>query len=121
MLAHPDYSLPMEIHPDASGYGMGAVLVQEMDGEEVPQAFASRLLKGSELNYSITEKVCLAAVLAIKKFQYLIWGCEILVVTDHQKPMLVIDEKRISGTTSTLSHCNPRRKFPYSSQIREIA
>ena len=97
MLAHPDYSLPMEIHPDASGYGMGAVLVQEMDGEEVPQAFASRLLKGSELNYSITEKVCLAAVLAIKKFQYLIWGCEILVVTDHQSLCWLLTKKESAG------------------------
>ena len=26
VLSHPDYSYPMEIHPDASSYGIGAVL-----------------------------------------------------------------------------------------------
>ena len=41
-----------EIHPDASGYGIGAVLVQKIDGKDSPLAFLSRLLKGSELKYS---------------------------------------------------------------------
>ena len=44
MLAHPDYSLPMEIHPDAPNYGIGAVLIQRVNGQETPLAFASRLL-----------------------------------------------------------------------------
>ena len=97
MLAHPDYSLPMEIHPDASGYGIGAVLVQKIDGKDSPLAFASRLLKGSELNYSITEKECLAAVWAIKNFQYIIWGCEIIVVTDHHALCCLLSKKDLAG------------------------
>ena len=97
MLAHPDYSLPMEIRPDASGYGMGAVVIQRIDVKETPLAFASRLLKGSELNYSITEKECLAAVWAIKKFQYLVWGCEIIVVTDHHALCWLLSKKELAG------------------------
>ena len=62
VLAHPDYSLPMEIHPDASNYGIGAVLIQRVNGQETPLAFASRLLQGSKLNYTITEKECLSVV-----------------------------------------------------------
>ena len=34
-LAHPDHSLPMEIHPDASSYGIGAVLIERIDGVEI--------------------------------------------------------------------------------------
>ena len=97
MLTHPDYTLPMEIHPDASGYGIGAVVVQKIDGKETPLAFASRLLKGSELNYTTTEKECLAAVWAIKKFQYLIWGCELLIVTDHHALCWLMSKKDLAG------------------------
>ena len=64
------------------GSHMGAVVIQRIDNKEYPLAFASRLLKGCELNYSVTEKEGLQAVWAIKKFQ-LVWGCEIIAVTDH--------------------------------------
>ena len=40
---------------------------------EVILDYASRLLKGSELNYTITRIECLSAIWALKKFQYLIW------------------------------------------------
>ena len=76
-LAHPDHLLPMEIHPDASSYGIGAVLIQRIEGLET-----NRLLKGSELNYTITEKECLAAIWVLKKFQYLVWGCQIIIVLE---------------------------------------
>ena len=76
-LADSDQSLPMEIHPVASSYGSGAVLIQRIEGLET-----NRLLKGSELNYTITEKECLAAIWVLKKFQYLVWGCQIIIVLE---------------------------------------
>ena len=97
VLSHPDYELPMEIHPDASNYGIGTVLIQKRDGKETPLGFASRLLKGSELNYTITEKECLSVVWALKKFQYIIWGCEINVITDHHALCWLMSKKKLSG------------------------
>jgi hypothetical protein len=44
LLAHPNYDLPMEIIPDACGYGIGVVLAQRVNGQEHPLAYASRLL-----------------------------------------------------------------------------
>ena len=74
VLAHPDYNLPFEIHPDSCGYGIGAVLLQRKDGAEKPSAFASRVMSACEQNYSITEKECLALVWAVNKFRLFIWG-----------------------------------------------
>ena len=96
-LAHPDYTKAMRIHPDASGYGLGAVLVQVIDGQEKPLGFASRLLKGSELKYSITEKECLAAVWSLQKFRYIVWGCYIVIVTDHHALCWLPTKKELSG------------------------
>ena len=73
-LAHPDYTLPMETHPDACGYGIGAVLLQHQERVEKPISFISRLLTTSEMNYSITEKECLGLVWAMKKIQTVYLG-----------------------------------------------
>ena len=56
-LSHPDYSRTMEIHPDASYYGIGAALAQRTkEGKKQTFGFISRLLKGSEINYVCPEK-----------------------------------------------------------------
>ncbi|KAI9558444.1 hypothetical protein GHT06_015230 [Daphnia sinensis] len=60
ILAYPNYRLPFEIHPDACGYGVGAVLLQRPEGAERPLAYASRLMTAAERDYLITEKECLA-------------------------------------------------------------
>jgi hypothetical protein len=73
ILGHPNYELPMEVHWDACGYGVGAVLVQRQNGEEKVLSYASRLLSDAEKNYSITEKECLALLWAIQKFKNYVW------------------------------------------------
>ena len=82
-LAHPDYSKGFEIHPDVCDYGIGAALVQERGGVDRPIAFASRILRKAERNYSITEKECRAIVWAPMKFWLYVWGAKIIVKTDH--------------------------------------
>jgi hypothetical protein len=73
------------IHTDASGLGLGAILSQiDENNNEYVCEYASRQMKGSELNYAITEKECLAVIWAIKLFRHFIYGTHFTVVTDHK-------------------------------------
>ncbi|KAI9556842.1 pol polyprotein [Daphnia sinensis] len=97
ILAHPRYDLPMEIHCDASNYGVGAVLVQKHGDEEHVIAYASRLLSNPEINYSVSEKECLALVWSVRKFRSYIWGLKIRVVTDHHSLCWLLKKRDLSG------------------------
>jgi hypothetical protein len=78
------FDLPFIIYSDFSNDGIGAVLVQEVDGKEYPIMFASRTLIQAEKNYSPTEGEALAILFALRRFQALIHGAEVTVRTDHR-------------------------------------
>ena len=50
-----DANAKLEVHTDASGYMIGAVLYQSVNGKLKPVAFHSRKLKEAERRYSPTE------------------------------------------------------------------
>ncbi|XP_078309584.1 uncharacterized protein LOC144617972 [Crassostrea virginica] len=71
---------------DASPVGLGAVLVQEQDGEFRVISYASRSLSDTERRYSQTEKEALALVWACERFHVYLYGVEFELLTDH-KPL----------------------------------
>jgi hypothetical protein len=80
-----DPERPIILFTDASGFALGAILSQkDSTGCEYVCSFASRLLKGAELHYGITEKECLAVIWAIKHFRIYLYGTKFTVVTDHK-------------------------------------
>ncbi|KAI4293412.1 hypothetical protein PAPHI01_2686 [Pancytospora philotis] len=84
VLRQPNYKQSFILETDACGTGLGAILSQREGKEEFPIAYASRMLTGAELNYSISEKECLGALWGMEKFRYYLYGTEFLLRTDHK-------------------------------------
>ena len=59
---------------DASGYGIGAVVMQEHNGKLHPVSFASRKLSERELNWPISSKEALSIVFGCQKFHRYLYG-----------------------------------------------
>lgn len=83
ILRTPDFNLPFTIQCDASDTGVGGVLTQEVEGEEVVIAFCSRSLSKAERNYCVTQRELLALLFCIEKFRPYVEGTRFRVITDH--------------------------------------
>ena len=69
VLRLPDMDKSFILHTDASNSGVGAVLMQEHEGELHPISYASKKLSERETRYSRMERESLALVWAVKQFQ----------------------------------------------------
>lgn len=83
ILRSPDFSKTFTIQCDASDTGLGGVLTQELDGEEVVIAFCSRSMSKAERNYCVTQRELLALLFCIEKFRPYVEGVHFRVITDH--------------------------------------
>ena len=83
VLAYPNPEKQYILDTDASSCGIGAVLSQEVDGEEKVIAFFSRSLTRPERNYCVTRKELLAIVEAARHFHHYLYGSHFMIRTDH--------------------------------------
>ena len=94
VLAYFDKDVPTRVIADASPVGLGAVLVQEKDGESRAVCYASRSLSQVEHRYSQTEKEALALVWACERFHLYLYGLsQFDLVTDHEALKVIYSRK----------------------------
>ena len=80
----PDPYRPFRLQTDASGFAIGAVLMQEHSGRWHPVSYLSRKMNRAERNYPIQEQEMLALVYALKKWRHYLFGFEVHAYTDHE-------------------------------------
>ena len=98
-----DSEAAKKISSDASGYGLGAVLLQQQNQSEEgwkPAAYASRFMSETEQRYSQIEEA-LRIVWACEKFKNYVLGKHIDLETDH-KPLVPL------LSTASLANLPPR-------------
>ena len=92
ILIVPDLRKPFEVHCDASGQCVGAVLNQE--GHAV--AYESRKLRDVELHASIYEKELMAVILALSIWKHYLLGADFVIKTDHQSLRYFLTQRKLS-------------------------
>lgn len=90
VLALPDFSKPFCIETDASGFGVGAVLMQAGH----PLAFLSKALGPRSQGLSTYEKEYMAILLAIDQWRAYLQYAEFHILTD-QKSLSQLSEQRL--------------------------
>jgi hypothetical protein len=82
----------MVIYSDASGSGLGCVLMQH--GHVI--AYASRQLKTHERNYPTHDLELAVVIFALKTWRHYLLGDRVLIYTDHKSLKYIFTQKELN-------------------------
>ncbi|KAF8791291.1 Transposon Ty3-G Gag-Pol polyprotein like [Argiope bruennichi] len=97
VLAYPEIGKQFILVTDASHECIGAVLSQEIEGQERVIAYFSKCLSKQERNYGVTRKELLAIVKAVENFHPYLYDRRFLLRTDHASLTWLLNFKKPEG------------------------
>src|SRR6476660_9293061 len=97
VLILPDPKLPFVVHTDASGFAVGAVLMQDQGKGLQPIAYLSKKMQPAETRYPTHEQELLAIICALKTLRPYLYGAKFTVMTDHKSLHDFKTQPRLSG------------------------
>nr|CAB3504478.1 unnamed protein product [Digitaria exilis] len=92
VLAQPDCTKPYDVYCDASGTGLGCVLMQE----NRVIAYASRALRPHEQNYPTHDLELAAVIHALKMWRHYLMGVPCNIYTDHKSLKYVFTQAHLN-------------------------
>ncbi|WVZ97788.1 hypothetical protein U9M48_043300 [Paspalum notatum var. saurae] len=92
VLAQPDVTKPFDVYCDASGNGLGCVLMQE--GRVI--AYASRQLRKHEANYPTHDLELAAVVHALKIWRHYLLGNTCHIYTNHKSLKYILTQPELN-------------------------
>jgi hypothetical protein len=92
VLAQPDIEKPFDVFDDASGIGLGCVLMQE--GQVI--SYASRQLRKHEINYPTHDLELVAVIHAIKIWRHYLIGNVCNIYTDHKSLKYIFTQPELN-------------------------
>jgi hypothetical protein len=107
LLQLPDFNKMFELECDASGIGLGGVLLQE--GKLV--TYFSEKLSGGCLNYSTYDKELYALVHTLQTWQHYLWPREFIIHSDHEALKHIHSQTNLNRWHATLVEFI--ESFPY--------
>ena len=93
----PRENVPFVVQTDASGYAVGASLMQDIGSGLQPIAFISKKLLPAETRYPTHEQELLSIVVALRTWRHFLHGTKFIVQTDHHSLVHFMKQPNLSN------------------------